>query len=65
MNIRSIIERFKHTADAEIAAKLEQESIARRARNEARMAKIKEEMGTLYILHPDHKKAKLDQPRPV
>ena len=34
-------------------------------RNEARMAKIKAEMGTKYILHPAHKKSKLDAPRPV
>ena len=36
-----------------------------RERNEARIAKIKAEMGELYILHPAHKKSKLDAPRPV
>ena len=36
-----------------------------RERNEARIAKIKDEMGTTYILHPSHKKSKLDAPRPV
>ena len=36
-----------------------------RERNEARMAKIKEEMGEKWILHPSHKKSKLDAPRPV
>jgi hypothetical protein len=36
-----------------------------RERNEARIAKIKAEMGELYILHPNHKKSKLDAPRPV
>lgn len=36
-----------------------------RERNEARMAKIKEEMGEKYILHPSHKKNRLNQPRPV
>ena len=36
-----------------------------RERNEARIAKIKAEMGELYILHPSHKKSKLDAPRPV
>lgn len=34
-------------------------------RNAARIAKIKEEMGTRYILHPSHMKSKLDEPRPV
>lgn len=36
-----------------------------RERNEARMAKIKEEMGDKWILHPSHKKSRLDEPRPV
>ena len=36
-----------------------------RERNEARIAKIKAEMGASYILHPSHKKSKLDAPRPV
>ena len=36
-----------------------------RERNEARMAKIKEEMGDKWILHPSHKKSKLVAPRPV
>ena len=36
-----------------------------RERNEARIARIKAEMGELYILHPSHKKSKLDAPRPV
>lgn len=36
-----------------------------RERNEARIAKIKEEMGTKWILHKDHMKSRLDEPRPV
>ena len=36
-----------------------------RQRNEERIARIKAEMGELYILHPSHKKSKLDAPRPV
>ena len=36
-----------------------------RERNEARIKRIKAEMGELYILHPSHKKSKLDAPRPV
>lgn len=34
-------------------------------RNAARIAQIKVEMGTKYILHPSHMKSKLDEPRPV
>ena len=34
-------------------------------RNAARIAQIKEEMGTKWILHPSHIKSKLDMPRPV
>ena len=36
-----------------------------RERNEARIEQIKAEMGELYLLHPSHKKSKLDAPRPV
>ena len=36
-----------------------------RERNEARIAKIKEEMGTKWIMHPSHKKSRLEDPRPV
>lgn len=34
-------------------------------RNATRIAQIKAEMGTKYILHPSHMKSKLDEPRPV
>ena len=34
-------------------------------RNAARIAQIKAEMGTKWILHPSHMKSKLDEPRPV
>ena len=34
-------------------------------RNAARIAQIKTEMGTKYILHPSHMKSRLDEPRPV
>jgi len=36
-----------------------------RERNEARIAQIKADMGTKYILHPSHTKSRLDTPRPV
>ena len=38
---------------------------ALRQRNEARIAQIKAEMGTKYILHPSHNKSRVDTPRPV
>lgn len=34
-------------------------------RNATRMEAIKREMGDKYILHPNHKKQRLQQPRPV
>jgi hypothetical protein len=36
-----------------------------RERNQARIEQIKQEMGEKYILHPAHKKSRLDNPRPV
>ena len=36
-----------------------------RQRNEARIARIKADMGEKYILHPSHNKSRLDTPRPV
>ena len=36
-----------------------------RERNEKRMAEIKESMGELYVLHPIHKKSRLEIARPV
>ena len=36
-----------------------------RERNEARIARIKAEMGEKYILHKSHNRSKLDTPRPV
>ena len=63
MNIRQIIERFKKDATPTPQILLGMEGMAER--NAARIAKIKEEMGELYILHPNHKKTRLDEPRPV
>ena len=34
-------------------------------RNAARIAQIKAEMGTKYILHPSHMKSRLEVARPV
>ena len=64
-HIRNIIEKFKTETNAQFYADLEQESMNRRARNEARMEKIKQEMGEKWILHPSRMKHKLDEPRPV
>lgn len=36
-----------------------------RKRNEARIEQIKLEMGEKYILHPNNKKFRLSEPRPV
>lgn len=63
--ITKLIEMFKQNTTDDLMNKLEAESAARRARNEERMAKIKEEMGTKWILHPSHIKSRLDEPRPV
>ena len=63
--ITNLIEMFKQNTTDDLMNKLEAESAARRARNEERMAKIKEEMGTKWILHPSHIKSRLDEPRPV
>lgn len=34
-------------------------------RNKKRIEAIKQEMGEKWILHPLHKKSRLDEPRPV
>jgi hypothetical protein len=34
-------------------------------RNAARMEAIKRDMGDKWILHPNHKKSRLQEPRPV
>lgn len=66
MNIvKRIIDTFKHETNQELHDKLEADSVARRKRNEARIEKIKADMGEKYILHPCHTKTKLDEPRPV
>ena len=63
--IKKLIELFKQETDEAFYAKLEQESAARRNRNEQRIEQIKQDMGNKWILHPDHMKGKLDEPRPV
>lgn len=63
--IRKLIELFKQEVNAEFYQKLESESKARAQRNVERMEAIKQEMGEKWIMHPDHMKGKLDEPRPV
>ena len=53
----------KKQESAPSKALLELEAIHQR--NQKRMAKIKEEMGDKYIVHPSPMKSRLDEPRPV
>lgn len=62
-HIRSIIQKFYKESEVTPQLLLQMEGM--RERNEARIEAIKEEMGTKYILHPSHKKYRLDEPRPV
>lgn len=59
--IRKLIPATNHTSITDVYPCL----IGQAERNAERMAKIKEEMGTLYILHPSHMKRKLKKARPV
>ena len=61
--ITKIINKFKQESEESPYELLGMEGLA--ARNEARLAKIKDEMGDKWILHPSHTKHKLDEPRPV
>lgn len=61
--ISKIIAKFKKDAEVSAYELLGMEGLS--ARNEARMAKIKDDMGSKYILHPSHKKSRLEEPRPV
>jgi len=63
--IKKLIELFKQETDEAFYAKLEQESAARAKRNVERIEAIKQEMGEKWILHKNHMKGKLDEPRPV
>ena len=63
MKITDIINRFKKQATVTPQILMGMEGMAER--NAARIAQIKAEMGTKYILHPSHMKSRLDEPRPV
>jgi len=63
LTIKQIIARFKQeeTVPPELLLCME----GMQQRNAARIEAIKKEMGEKYILHPSHKKSRLDEPRPV
>lgn len=63
--ISKLMEMFKKDAAEDLSAKIEAESVARRKRNEERIEAIKKEMGEKWVLHPSHRKTKLEEPRPV
>lgn len=63
MKIIDIINRFKKESSVTPQILMGMEGMAER--NAARIAQIKSEMGELYILHPSHKKSRLNEPRPV
>lgn len=63
--IRELIQKFKQETNEAFYAKLEAESKARAQRNADRIEQIKQDMGEKWVLHPSHKKGKLDEPRPV
>lgn len=61
--IRSIMGRFKTQSTVTPQMLMQMEGMAER--NAKRIEAIKNEMGSKYILHPSHKKSRLDEPRPV
>lgn len=61
--IKAIIDSFKKQQTVTPQMLLQMDGMAER--NAARIAKIKEEMGEKYILHPSHMKHRLNEPRPV
>lgn len=63
MKIHQIIERFKKQASVTPELLLQMDGMSER--NEVRLKAIKDEMGEKWILHPTHKKTRLDDPRPV
>lgn len=61
--IKQIINKFKKEATVTPQMLLQMDGMAER--NVARIEAIKQEMGKLYILHPSHKKSRLEVARPV
>ena len=61
--IRNLMERFKQEEEVTPQMLMQMEGMAER--NAQRIEQIKQEMGELYLMHPSHKKSRLDEPRPV
>lgn len=61
--LTTLIDMFKKEAVVTPQMLLDMDGM--RERNQARIEQIKQEMGEKYILHPAHKKSRLDNPRPV
>ena len=61
--IKQIINKFKKEATVTPQMLLQMDGMAER--NAKRIEAIKQEMGELYILHPSHKKSRLEVVRPV
>lgn len=61
--ITKLIEMFKQQEEVTPQVLLGMEGMSQR--NEERISKIKEEMGTKWLHHPANKKSRLDEPRPV
>ena len=65
MGIKDVIVKIKKRRTAILPPEILLGMEGMAERNAERIAKIKEDMGTLYIMHPSHKKGRLDEPRPV
>lgn len=61
--ITKLIEMFKRDTQTTPQMLMQMDGMAQR--NQERIEAIKREMGEKWILHPSHKKSKLDEPRPV
>lgn len=61
--IKQIINKFKKEATVTPQMLLQMDGMAER--NAKRIEAIKQEMGATYILHPSHKKSRLEVARPV
>lgn len=65
MKIKDIIMLFRSNRVEAPTAQMLAIQAGMAERNAERIAKIKEEMGEKWILHPSHRKSRLDEPRPV
>lgn len=63
--IKQLLKKLLQEQQEQVVVELLKNMEGMAERNAKRMAAIKEEMGTKYILHPSHKRSKLEEPRPV